>query len=184
MAVSLTPEGLVGDRGGVIISTGTMASLGFSSPEGADIDIPLPTGYDFFHVFIRYRLAANGTNRGTLWFQVKDSGANRLSLETNSWQARRNGDNVLQYSTPGTWTQLGSFIDNGNWNYIEFTMDGKSVARPSITFKGNSTYGSVGSIYHYGSAHYGSTTQYRSVGLNCDDLDINGFEYRVIGYTL
>jgi len=52
MAVSLGPGGLSGDRGGVLVSTGDMTTLGHSGNVSTDVDIPLPTGYDHFRVFL------------------------------------------------------------------------------------------------------------------------------------
>ena len=183
MAVSLSPTGLSGDGSGVLVSSGDMASLGYVGAQSSDVDIPLPTGYDWFHVYIRYQLTS-GSSRGIVWFQVKDSAGTRLTTECNSWQSRRNGTHTLEFGSAGTWTRLGDFTDGVNWNYVQFHIDAKSTTRPSVTWEGNSTYGSVGSIYHYGSTHYNSVTQYRYIGLNIDTLDLNGMEYRLIGYPL
>ena len=182
MAVSLGASGLSGDGGGVLISTGDMASLGYVGNQGGDVDIPLPTGYDWFHVYIRYKTSGTSSNRAIVWFQVKDSAGTRLTTECNSWQSRRNGTHTLEYGSASSWTRLHDFCDGANWNYVQFHLDATYTTRPSITWEGNSTYGSVGSIYHYGSTHYNSVTQYRYIGLNIDNYDLSGMEYRLIGY--
>jgi hypothetical protein len=189
MAVSLGPGGLSGDGGGVLVSTGDMTTLGHSGQVSTDVDIPLPTGYDHFRVFFRFKTAGGGSDRAVVWFQVKDSGGTRLSMECNSWHFRRgtagsnNGTVTQEYNSASTWTRLGSFIDGSNVNFVEFTVDGTSNTRPGITWTGNHTYGSVGSTMFIGSAHYNSVTQYRSIGLNADTYDLAELEYRVIGYV-
>lgn len=184
MAVSLGPDGLAGDGGGVLVSSGNMSDLGYSGNQTSDVDIPLPTGYDWFHVFIRFRCTGAGLSRNIVFFQVKDSGGTRLSTECNSWMFRRGGTNPQEYNLAGAWTRLGSYIDDTNVNHVEFTVDGTSATRPGITWQGNHTYGSEGSSMFIGSTHYNSVTQYRYIGLNADTGAINLFEYRVIGYVV
>lgn len=188
MAVSLGPDGLAGDGGGVLVSSGDMSDLGYSSGQGGDVDVSLPTGYDWFHVLFRFKTSGGGADRAIVWFQVKNSSDSRLSLECNSWQFRRgtagsnDGTIVQEYNSASTWTRIGSFVDGGNVNHIEFTVDGTSNPRPGITWQGNHTYGSQGSSMFIGSAHHATTTQYRKIGLNVDTYTLSELEYRVIGY--
>lgn len=182
MAVSLGPDGLSGDGGGVLVSSGNMVDLGYVGTQSSDVDIPLPTGYDFFKVLIRFRCGGAGLTRNIVWFQVKDSAGTRLATECNAWMFKRDATVFQEYGSPSTWTRLGSYIDDSEFNHIEFTVDGKYGRRPGITWTGNHTYGSVGSSMFIGSTHYNSTTQYRYIGLNADTGYIDLFEYRVIGY--
>lgn len=182
MAVSLGPNGLSGDGGGVLVSSGNMGDLGYVGVQGGDVDIPLPTGYDFFKVFIRFRCTGAGLTRSVAWFQVKDSAGTRLSTECNAWMFKRDATVFQEYGEPSTWTRLGSFIDDGNVSHVEFTVDGTSADRPGITWTGNHTFGSVGSSMFIGSTHFNSSTQYRYIGLNIDNGNADLFEYRVIGY--
>ena len=182
MAVSLGPSGLSGDGGGVLVSSGNMSDLGYVGAQTADVDIPLPTGYDFFKVLISFRCAGAGLTRSVVHFQVKNSGGTRLSTETNSWIMRRSGTVTQEYNSASTWSRLGSFVDDVNFNHVEFTVNGKYGSRPGVTWTGNHTFGGVGSSMFIGSTHYNSVTQYRSIGLNADNGSIDLFQYRVIGY--
>ena len=174
---------------GEVVAQGDMYDLGYVGSQSGDIDIPLPKGYKYFRVQISVKSAWDGSTRTMLWYQVKDSAGTRLSMECNSWTLDRgttagneNGFAEHTYSDAATWAMINDYIDGSHHNYFEFGVEGLKCSRPSIIYDGNGTVGAVGSSRFLGSSHVTMTTQIRSIGLNSDAMNIEDFQYRVIGY--
>lgn len=189
MAVTLGPNGLTGDGGGVEVSTGNLTTLGLNtSGELGNIICPLPSGYDYFRLFMRWNNTTAGTASGRMFLVA--FGGTQLSCEGNAWRLRRgnagsqNGslDNVHNGSS--LWTLIATDADPATLNNLVVDIDGQSGYRPAIIWDGNYTHASQGSSRMLGTMHFNSVTRYTGVGINLDNLAVVNFEYRLVGYSL
>ena len=189
MAVSLGPNGLAGDGGGVVVSTGNLTTLGLNtSGETGNIIVTLPSGYDYFRLFMRWNNTTAGSTLGRMFLVA--FGGTQLSCEGNAWRLRRgnagsqNGslDNVNNASS--LWTLIATDVDGATLNNLVVDIDGQSGYRPAIIWDGNYTQSSQGSSRMLGTMHYNSTARYTGVGINLDNLAVVNFEYRLVGYSL
>ena len=190
MAVSLGPNGLAGDGGGVEVSTGNLTTLGLNtSGEPSNIVCPLPSGYDYFRLFMRWNNTTVNTLKGRV-FLVAFSGGTQLACEANSWRLRRgtagsqNGalENVNNASS--LYSLIATDVDAATLNNLVVDIDGQSGYRPAIIWDGNYTHSGNGSSRMLGTMHYNSVTRYTGVGINLDNLAVVNFEYRLVGYSL